>query len=69
MNLNDIQTILEYNYWGNHRILAAAKQVPPEQFLMPSAAGCRGSARHPRPYSGLRVRLAHTVPKHSRRAL
>jgi uncharacterized damage-inducible protein DinB len=36
MTLTDIQTLLDYNYWADHRILAAAKQLPAERFLTTS---------------------------------
>ena len=32
MNIQDILTIYEYNYWANRRILGASAKVTQEQF-------------------------------------
>jgi hypothetical protein len=37
MNIRDILTLYDYNYWATRRILAASVQVSPAQFLMPTA--------------------------------
>ena len=36
MNIQDILTIYEYNYWANKRILSASEKVTEEQFLAPA---------------------------------
>lgn len=35
MNIRNIQTIYDYNYWANGRILAAAAQLSQDQFAAP----------------------------------
>jgi uncharacterized damage-inducible protein DinB len=37
MNIQDMLTLYEYNYWANGRILAAAANASMEQFLAPAA--------------------------------
>lgn len=37
MNIHDILTIYDYNYWATRQILATSAQVSPEQFLVPAA--------------------------------
>lgn len=32
MNRQDVQTLIEYDHWANHRIVAAARPLTPEQF-------------------------------------
>jgi uncharacterized damage-inducible protein DinB len=32
MNLNELQTLLEYHYWARDRLLDAAERLSPEQF-------------------------------------
>ncbi len=51
MNVHDIQTLYDYNYWANQRILAAALQVDQEQFAAPAAHS----------YGSLRGTLIHTL--------
>ena len=49
MNIRDMLTIYDYNYWANRRILAASAQVSPEQFLAPathSLGSLRGTLAH-----------------------
>jgi uncharacterized damage-inducible protein DinB len=49
MNIQDILTIYDYNYWANSRILAASEGVKPEQFLAPANfpfGGLRGTVVH-----------------------
>jgi uncharacterized damage-inducible protein DinB len=36
VNLQDIQTIYDYHFWANGRILAATARVSPAQFLAPT---------------------------------
>jgi uncharacterized damage-inducible protein DinB len=36
MNVADLMTLYEYNYWANERILTAAANLTPEQFVMVS---------------------------------
>jgi len=35
MNVSDLMTLYDYNYWANRRILAAAAQLSPEEFVAP----------------------------------
>ncbi|HHY58136.1 MAG TPA: DUF664 domain-containing protein [Chloroflexi bacterium] len=35
MNLTDLKTLYDYNYWANHRILRAAEGLTAEQFVAP----------------------------------
>lgn len=51
MNIRDIQTLYDYNYWSTQRILAATSQVSQEQFLAPSAHS----------FGSLRGTLVHTL--------
>jgi uncharacterized damage-inducible protein DinB len=51
MNIQDILTIYEYNYWANKRILGASANVSQEQFDAPAAF----------PYGGLRGTLLHIL--------
>ena len=51
MNIRDILTIYDYNYWANRRILAASAQVSPERFLAPATHS----------FGSLRGTLAHTL--------
>ena len=44
MNLPDILTLYDYNYWATHRILAASAQVSADQFVAPTAH-CFGTLR------------------------
>ena len=49
MNIGDILTLYDYNYWATRRILAASVHVSPEQFLAPtghSFASLRGTLVH-----------------------
>ena len=49
MNKNDILTLYEYNYWANARVLNAAANVTPEQFVAPyklSHRSLRGALVH-----------------------
>ena len=51
MNIQDIHLIYEYNYWANHKILAASRNVPDEQF----------TAHASFPYGGLHGTLLHIL--------
>jgi uncharacterized damage-inducible protein DinB len=51
MNLQDILTIYDYNYWANQRILEASEKVAEKQFLAPANF----------PYGGLRGTLVHIL--------
>lgn len=51
MNIREIQTIYDYNYWANRRIVAAAAQIRPEQFL----------ANTSHSYGSLRGTLVHIL--------
>lgn len=49
MNIRDILTLYDYNYWATRQILAASAQVSPEQFLAPTAhsfGSLRGTLVH-----------------------
>ena len=46
MNIQDILTIYEYNYWANKRILAASEKVTEKQFLAPAIFSVWRIARH-----------------------
>ena len=47
----EIKTLYEYNYWANHKLLAAAARVPNDQFI------ASGSF----PFGGLRGTLVHIL--------
>ena len=51
MNIQDILTLYEYNYWANKRILAASEKVTEKQFLAPANF----------PFGGLRGTLVHIM--------
>jgi uncharacterized damage-inducible protein DinB len=51
MNKQDILTLYRYNQWANHKILNAATNVTPEQFLADAAY----------PHGGLRGTLVHAL--------
>jgi uncharacterized damage-inducible protein DinB len=51
MNIQDILTIYDYNYWANKRILAGSAKVTQEQFDAPASF----------PYGGLRGTLLHIL--------
>ncbi len=51
MDKKDIQLLHDYNRWCNARILGAAAQLAPEQFLMPDTF----------PHGGLRGTLIHVL--------
>jgi len=51
MNLRDILTLYDYNYWANHRILAAGAGVSPEQFTVATTHS----------FGSLRGTLVHTL--------
>jgi len=51
MKKSEILTLYQYNTWANARILNAASNVTPEQFLAPA----------PFSHSGLRGTLVHTL--------
>ncbi len=44
MNVRDVRTLYDHNYWATRRILAAAPHVSPDQFLVPTPHGF-GSSR------------------------
>ena len=49
MRIEDIQFLYEYNYWANHKILAAAGMLTEEQYLAPrtySHGGVRDTLVH-----------------------
>lgn len=51
MNIQDILTIYDYNYWANKRILSASEKVTEKQFLAPANF----------PFGGLRGTLVHIL--------
>ena len=51
MNISDIQTLYEYNYWANDQIFEAARRVTVEQY----------EATADLPYGSLRGTLLHIV--------
>ncbi len=51
MNITEINTLYDYNYWAGARILRAALQVTPEQFV----------ARNTSSYGSLRGTLTHAL--------
>jgi uncharacterized damage-inducible protein DinB len=51
MNIRDMLTIYDYNYWANARILAATAKLSPEQFIAPASYS----------YGGVRRTLVHTL--------
>lgn len=51
MNKEDIQLLYNYNSWANARILNAAANLAPEQFLSPASFS----------HGGLRETLVHTL--------
>ena len=51
MNLRDILTLYDYNYWATRRILAAGAHVSPEQFMIPTSHS----------FGSLRGTLVHTL--------
>ena len=55
MNVRDILTIYDYNYWATRRILAATGQVSPQQFVDSSAHS----------FGSLRGTLVHTLDSES----
>jgi uncharacterized damage-inducible protein DinB len=53
MKVNEIKLLYEYNYWANHRILAACVRVSPEQYTAPAGIGAG--------YGSLRTTVLHIV--------
>lgn len=51
MNRSDIQLLLDYNRWGNARILGAAAELTDEEFRAPGRF----------PHGGLRATLVHAL--------
>ena len=51
MNIQDILTMYDYNYWANKRILTKCKDVTQEQFLAPAEF----------PYGSLRGTVVHIL--------
>lgn len=51
MNLRDILTLYDYNYWATHRVLEASASVSPEQFIVPTTHS----------FGSLRGTLVHTL--------
>ena len=51
MNKQDIQLLYKYNHWANTRILNAASNLTPEQFLAPASF----------PHRELRGTLTHAL--------
>lgn len=49
MNISELQTLYDYNYWASRRILAASARLSPEQFAAPAAydlGSLRGTLVH-----------------------
>ena len=44
MNAFDMITYVQYNNWGNERLVATAEQIPPAQLRTGTAAGFTGQA-------------------------
>ena len=51
MQIQDLRTIYDYNYWANARMVAAGRKLSAEQFAAPAAF----------PYGGLRGTLLHLM--------
>lgn len=51
MNASDLRTLFDYNYWANARIMRAALEVTPEQFVAANTSS----------YGSLRGTLVHTL--------
>jgi uncharacterized damage-inducible protein DinB len=51
MLLDIIRSLYQYNVWANHRVLLAASELTPEQFLAPVGAS----------YSSVRDTFVHTM--------
>ena len=51
MNIQDIMTLFDYNYWANRRILSTAGKLSQEQFVAPFAHA----------YGGVRRTLVHIL--------
>jgi uncharacterized damage-inducible protein DinB len=51
MNLRDILTLYDYNYWATRRILSVSAQVSPEKFIVSTAHS----------FGSLRGTLVHTL--------
>jgi uncharacterized damage-inducible protein DinB len=51
VNIRDILTLYDYNYWANRQILAASAHVSTEQFVAPTAHS----------FGSLRGTLVHTL--------
>jgi uncharacterized damage-inducible protein DinB len=51
MNIRDMLTLYDYNYWANRQILAASAQVSTEQFMASTAHS----------FGSLRSTLVHTL--------
>ena len=51
MNIQEILTIYDYNYWANKRILLASEKITEKQFLAPANF----------PFGGLRGTLVHIL--------
>lgn len=51
MKIDEVRTLLDYNYWANDRILAASAKVSLDQLLAPATF----------PYGGLRGTLMHAL--------
>jgi uncharacterized damage-inducible protein DinB len=51
VNIRDMLTLYDYNYWATRRILAASMHVSPEQFLIPTTQN----------FGSLRGTLVHTL--------
>ncbi|MDZ4720195.1 MAG: hypothetical protein SH847_17215 [Roseiflexaceae bacterium] len=50
VNIADILTLYDYNYWANQRIIAASARVSHEQYLVPTTQS----------FGSLRGTLVHT---------
>ena len=51
MRIEEIQKVIDYNYWANKRLLEPTRQVTQEQFVAPAAF----------PFGGLRGTLVHIL--------
>ena len=45
MTVKDLETLLDYGYWANHKLFEGLRQLTPEEFTQP-VAGSYGSIRN-----------------------
>lgn len=62
MNVSDLMTLYDHNYWTNRRILAAAAQLSPEEFGGATESELRKYSRCAGSYFGSRVVMAYALP-------